>query len=215
MIQNMKFIATLKWIEQRRVEFGLIGAILLLVAIGLGVWWAAGADVEPFAFLFITGSSIFFGIPYAVEALLPKRQLIRDMTTAEKLVLIERSHASDDWTHIYPERQSREYYHRQDSQLRIAMRFDEDGVQCEDYREAWANCYPDPKATGYWANVTYAGQVVERIVLVAVDGGRAELPAPRPNSLFVPRLNFKVAQINDIIGLLDEHMRSSGLSLDP
>ena len=205
----------LEWINSHRLKFGIAGTLCLLISIGFGVWWALGADMEPIAFLFLTASSVLFGIPYAAELLTPKSKPIRDMTSAEKLATVESSHPTNDWIHVSPDQNSREYYFREDSQLRIFMRFTNEGVQCENFQEDWANQYPDRRATGYWVNVTYAGQLIERVILVAVDGARAELPAPRPSTLIVSRLNYKVAQINDIMGSLDQYMRSSGLSLEP
>ncbi len=47
-----------------------------------------------------------------------------------------------------------------------------------DYKEAWANRHPDPSARSYYADVLFAGAVVKRVLMVAIDGGRAHIPAP-------------------------------------
>ncbi len=50
----------------------------------------------------------------------------------------------------------------------------------EDFREEWANKFPDPKASSSYVDVFYNGALVFRDVYVTVDGGRVHLPLPTP-----------------------------------
>jgi len=103
--------------------------------------------------------------------------------------------------------------------LRFEIGYMDDGVQCKDFREPWANRHPDPSATGYWCNLYYGSTLVKKLILVAVDGGRAMLPIPqrgRKNmrSDRVLPLDYKVAQIHDRLGTLEEYMSRSGLMVE-
>lgn len=107
---------------------------------------------------------------------------------------------------------------RRDANLRFQMEHSEQGIQRGDFREPWANRHPDQSATGYWCDLYYGATIIERFVLVAVDGARALLPMPkrglpgeRPDSVLP--LDYQVARIFDTLGTLDEYMRRSGLKL--
>jgi hypothetical protein len=94
----------------------------------------------------------------------------------EKVVLA--SHPVDDWNHQSDSVRSVSSY-KHDMNLRFEIKNMDDGIQCADFKEPWANRHPDPSATGYWCNLFYGSTLVERFILVAVDGGRAMLPIPK------------------------------------
>jgi hypothetical protein len=48
----------------------------------------------------------------------------------------------------------------------------------KDFREPWANKFPDPHAASAYADVFYNGALVYRTLYVLVDGGRCSLPLP-------------------------------------
>ena len=48
----------------------------------------------------------------------------------------------------------------------------------DNYREDWANDFPDEHAESELADILYNGMLVAREILVSVDGGRALLPIP-------------------------------------
>ena len=105
-----------------------------------------------------------------------------------------------------------------DMNLRFETLFTDDGKQCDDFREPWANCHPDPNATGYWCNLYYGTTLVERFILVSVDGARAMVPVPkvgkdgyRPDTVLP--LDYKVAQIHDSLETLDEYLERSHLKV--
>jgi hypothetical protein len=108
--------------------------------------------------------------------------------------------------------------YKKDLNLRFEIKYTDDGIQNNDFKEPWANRHPDPSATGYWCDLYYSSTLVERFVLVAVDGGRAMLPLPkvgpqgvRPNEVLP--FEHKIAQIHDTIGTLESYMKRSGLSV--
>ncbi|MBW2194336.1 MAG: hypothetical protein JRF37_01855 [Deltaproteobacteria bacterium] len=53
--------------------------------------------------------------------------------------------------------------------------------------------------------------MIDRFILVSVDGGRAELPLPNPATLEVDPLVYKVAQVFDEHNNLEEYMSRAGL----
>lgn len=120
-----------------------------------------------------------------------------------------------DWVgHADNEKSVYSYAH--DVNLRLEMLNDDRGIQCDDFREPWANKFPDQRATGYWCNLFYGSTQIDRYILVAVDGARALLPIPRFDSngasrLHVRPIDYKVAQIFDTIKSLDQYMASAKL----
>ncbi|WP_143492128.1 hypothetical protein [Pseudomonas sp. B28(2017)] len=110
--------------------------------------------------------------------------------------------------------------YRNDVNLRIEIDWSEDGVQCEDFKEPWANCHPDRKASGHWVDIFYGvSHIISlRSIIVNVDGARASLPIPRQKGVSgsiteVLPLDYKYAKIFDTQGTLDEYMWRSKLTL--
>jgi len=107
---------------------------------------------------------------------------------------------------------------KRDVNLRLLISYLEEGKQCENFQEEWANRHPDPRATGYWCDIYYGATHVFRNILVSVDGGRAKLPLPRQRGADerlteVLPFDYRIAQIFDSLGTLDEYMARSGLTL--
>jgi hypothetical protein len=51
--------------------------------------------------------------------------------------------------------------------------------------------------------------------MVAVDGHKAMLPAPEsPANLVISRLQYKIAEISDLHGTLDEYLGRSGITVE-
>lgn len=133
----------------------------------------------------------------------------------ERIIL--ESNPKDDWI-SYHDNEKSVFAYAHDVNLRLEMLNDERGVQCEDFREPWANKFPNPRATGYWCCLFYGSTQIDRYILVAVDGARALLPIPRPR--FDPRdrsmsqvraIDYKVALIHDTINMLQQYMARAGL----
>ncbi len=49
----------------------------------------------------------------------------------------------------------------------------------DDFKEKWANGFPDPHASSGYVDFFYYGQLVYRDIYVTVDGGRCQLPLPQ------------------------------------
>jgi len=130
----------------------------------------------------------------------------------EILRLVANSDAKCDWNHVSTGLRSSAVY-RHDSNLRFEVSIDDADLQQRDFREAWANKHPDPRATGYYYDLFYGATLVRRFILVGVDGERALLPLPDRMSLKVKLLDYKIAQIHDTIGTLDDYIKRPGLSL--
>lgn len=106
-----------------------------------------------------------------------------------------------------------------DVNLRFEINYhSNEGIQQEDFKEEWANRHPDPSATGYWCNLYYNQTLIERFILVSVDGGRALLPIPKKGKDFahldqVLPLDYKIAEIHDTTGTLSQYMARSRLTI--
>jgi hypothetical protein len=104
-------------------------------------------------------------------------------------------------------------YLKKDPRLRIRVRWDDEGIHVRDFKEPWANKHTDPIANSYWYDLSNNGALIERFILVSVDGARAELPLPNRNTLEVKPLIYKVAEVFDELDTLEKYMLSSGLSV--
>ena len=68
----------------------------------------------------------------------------------------------------------------------------------ENFKEEWANSFPDPQASSQFVDLFFANTLVERIAYVVVDGGRAKLPMPESiNNLKVKPLEYKIIKLID------------------
>ena len=69
------------------------------------------------------------------------------------------------------------YYASLKTDLSISMAW---GLEHQsDFREDWANKFPDPKASSCYLDYFYNNGLVYRDVIVSVDGGRCFLPLPQ------------------------------------
>jgi hypothetical protein len=134
-------------------------------------------------------------------------------TGIEKAIL--KSHPKTDWIRAQTNAKQVLSY-RHNPALRFEMSHLDDGFQNRDFREPWANRHPDPSAAGYWCDLYFGEALIERFILVGVDGVRAHIPPPRredgtPGGDSISTLDYKVAQIHDSLNTLDEYIRRSGL----
>lgn len=93
------------------------------------------------------------------------------------------------------------------------------GLRHLDYfNEDWANIFPDSRASSSYFDIFYNNTLVERLLYVVVDGGRAKLPIPESVD------NLEVgAQESSLIRLVDSlesgadnyerYFRQAGFSL--
>ena len=130
------------------------------------------------------------------------------------LRIIESSRPNLDWKTTYIGSMTVSIF-RKDTNLRIEQIHQETGVHTEDFREAWANGFPDPKATAYYYDIYYGSSLIDQIVLISVDGGRANLPLPQSIvDLRVSKLHYQIAKIFDSPDILDKYMDKAKLSVD-
>lgn len=200
------------WVKEYKHPLRVIGGIFFVLAIIAGLIWALGKEIEPIAFLLGMLSSLFLASPSVAEFLAPDRKPVRHMTYQELLDFILTTDAKEDW-HGASTSISSEYFLKEDPRLRFKARHTEEGVQNDDFREPWANRHPDQHAAGYWYELYFDGDFIERFILVAVDGARAMLPPPDFRTKKIEPLNYRVAEIFDVCNTLDEYIQRSKLEL--
>lgn len=201
------------WVKEYSHALRVLGGVFFVFALISGLFWIGGLEIEPVAFVLGLISSLLLASPSIAEYIQPNRKPVREMTFDEILEFIQTTDPKSDWYGISREWAS-ERFLKEDPRLRFRAKFDEDGIQCEDFREDWANCHPDSRATGYWFDLYYDGAFIDRIILVAVDGARAMMPLPNLNTKKIKKYNYIVAQIHDSIGSLDEYIQRSGLEVE-
>lgn len=107
---------------------------------------------------------------------------------------------------------------KQNPNLRLEIDYN-NGVQNQNYVEGWANRHPNSNATSYWLDLYYGNTLIDRFIVVSVDGGRATLPQPDISSdcsgvgNTVSRFSYKLAQLFDNLSALDQYLQRSGLSV--
>ncbi len=212
-VRNNKIIAHIAlWIKEYTHALRVFGGIFFVLALFSGIVWVAGKDVESIAFLFGIISSLLFASPSIADYVVPNRKPVRHMDYDEILKFIITTNSKNDWKWIKTH-WAEEAFLKEDPRLRIRVRWDDEGKHNDNFQEKWANKYPDPSASSYWYGLSYDGVLIERFILVSVDGARAELPLPDVNTLEVKPLTYKVAQIFDESNTLAEYMHRSGLTV--
>lgn len=212
MRKNKLVISTALWIKEYAHVLRVLAGAFFIFALITGIAWIAGGNVEPVAYVFGLISSLLFSSPSIAEYIVPNRKPVRHMGYDEILEFIKTTDSKTDWKWVKTN-WAEEAFLKEDPRLRIRVRWDDEGVHVKGFVEPWANMHPDPTANSYWYDLTYDGALIERFILVSVDGARAELPLPDRNTLQVEPLIYKVAQIFDGLNTLEEYMRKSGLSV--
>lgn len=163
---------------------------------------------------------LYSAIRLVLEAT-PQMALVTPTFTSPSLSYIEHTirncDPQEEWEKVSTDTSSNAV-NKRDVNLRLVMNMLDDGIQCNDFREEWANRHPDPHATGYWCDIYYGATHVARNILVSVDGGRALLPLPRQRGIDgrineVLPFDYRIAQVFDSLGSLDEYMLRSRLTL--
>ncbi|MDH3690384.1 MAG: hypothetical protein OEU36_12980 [Gammaproteobacteria bacterium] len=210
--KNKKVIKIALWIKEYAHALRVVAGMFFVLALATGVVWMVGKDVEPIAYVFCLVSSLLFASPSIAEYVVPSRKPVRHMDYEEILEFIRTTNAETDWKWVKTN-WAEEAFLKEDPRLRIRVRLDDQGIHVRKFKAPWANKYPDPTANSYWYDLSYDSALIERFILVSVDGARAELPLPDRSTLEVEPLIYKVAQIFDELNTLEEYMRSSGLSV--
>ena len=102
----------------------------------------------------------------------------------------------------------------------VNIRFENevDNVGCslsESFLEDWAQEFPDKNATCTGFGLYYGATLIKTFTLVFVDGGRARLPVPKVGTTIISALDYKVAQLHDVAGSLDEYMKDANFTISP
>ena len=186
--------------------FGIITAIC-------AVAWFAECDIEPLAFGMSLVTSFFFAAPVLAKRITEVRPIER-MSFEEIVDLVEKS-KREEWQTI-DEDGTEEVFYLRDPRLRIKHHSGERGVQNEDFKEKWANAFPDEKAMGLWFDLYYDQGILKRILLVAVDGFRAYIPCPNPGTKDIEKCDDNVARITaSHIDIYENYLERTGLKLIP
>lgn len=202
------------WVKSNEQVFKFLGVAFFVVTVVVGVFWFLVRDVESVAFVLGCVSSSMFGLVEVAHYVSPNRKAVRDMGLNEILEFVKSSNAQADWNLISTDLVS-EAALKEDPRLRVTVRYDERGIHNDDFQEPWANGFPDPKARSYWAEITYDRAMLDRIVLVSVDGGRAILPLPESRvDLEVGKLKYRVAELFNKSATLRQYFQRAGLRSD-
>lgn len=81
------------------------------------------------------------------------------------------------------------------------------------FNESWAVNHPDKTAHRVYYRVMYNSSLIERKLLVSVDGGRATLPLPDRKSLEVFLADVNFARIVDVADATDEYIERAKLKV--
>lgn len=196
------------YVKSRPGIFTLLGSIFFGLTLISAVFWWSGSDAEPTTFLLSMISTVFFALPSVAEFFYPSRKLVRDMMYQEILDFIVTTNPAEDWV-AFSRAWMSERFLKEDPKLRIRISHDDEGTQCEDFVEPWANQWLHPRATGYWCDIYYDHNLIERIILVSVDEGKCLLPTPAGESLVVDDLGFTCGKLFDVVGNFDEYFRKA------
>ncbi len=95
--------------------------------------------------------------------------------------------------------------------LRLEYDYDDDVV--DNFNEKWAVRHPDPKATSYFYYLFYGSSVIDRQLLVSVDGGRATLPAPDLRDMKISEYQYRFGKIFDPSKQYEDYLGRSGITV--
>ena len=211
-IRKKKVTEIARWIKEYTHALRVLGGIFFFLALMTGVIWIVGKDVEPIAYVFGLISSLLFASPSMAEYVSPSRKPIRHMAYDEILEFLKETNAKTDWK-LVKTNWAEDAFLKEDPRLRIRARWDNEGTHLREFHEPWATQYPDPNASSNWYDLSYDGQLIERFIMVSVDGARATLPLPDFNTREVNPLIYKVAQVFDELDSLEDYMRRSKLTV--
>lgn len=200
------------YIRKRRNVFQLGLAIPSLLCLLFAILWLATKNTSWEPWTVLTAALVAVGqlLMTFAENTLPKA--IRDMDIDEIKSVIVHSNPQSDWRRI-DTIISINYSFKKDPNLRIVHSYGDDGIQNSDFQEPWANKYPHPKATGYFYGVYYGTALLEQVILVMVDGGRADLPLPDRSTLMTDEFTYAIARIKDGMNTLEKYMQWAGISV--
>lgn len=169
-----------------------LGGVFFLVCLVIGEFWVAGKDVEAVAYVFGLLSSIFLALPSIAEYVVPNRKPIRDMSSRELIEFLGGT-STEHWRR-FETNWAWEAYLDEDPRLRLTCRYDDYGKHCDNFAEEWATKVSHDPVQSYYYDFVYDRALIERFILVAVDGNRALIPLPKSRAV------LKITQLQYVIG---------------
>lgn len=166
-------------------------------------------NIDPAGWVLLALGIILYLVNIWFERNQPKLNSSSSVEEIENAIIS--SDSQTDWIHNSKGLKSTAVY-KKDSNLRFEVSIADEDLQNRRFQEPWANKHPDPNSTGYYYDLYYGSTLIKRYILVGVDGERALLPLPDRTTLQVDEMSYKVAQIHDTTGTLDEYMQRSGLT---
>ncbi len=199
------------WIKEYAHPIRIIGGILIVVAIAFGIFWLIGYEsAAATAYIIQLLGTSLLAAPAIADYFLGNKP-IREMSFDEILNFIETTSPKNDWLAI-SRNDITECFLKIDPRLRFRVKYSQDGIQQDNFIASWANKHPDPNASGYWCDLSYNGDYLNRIILVLIDGGRAMLPVPTMNTNNINQYDYHVAKIFDKHDTLDEYIQRASLN---
>ena len=180
------------------------------------VWFIADVNrIEPITVGLGALSVLLLGVSSLLQSRYDKSTSKHpaDMSQDELISVVAASDPISDWDVSYSDPQALAVY-KEDPDLRIEHEHSSNYLHSDDFREKWANKFPDRHASSYYYDLYFGPTRLRRIILVHVDGGRANLPLPQSAvDLRVDKISLNVARIFDNLGTLDKYLSRSGLEL--
>ncbi len=201
-------------------SFNIFGFICTPATLVLAILWyqQPSKNYEPITVALGSLSVIFFGAAQLLqkknESSEVKNKKISELSISEILNAVGES-IPDDWeVHFSQDIEKETAVFKNDPALRIEVAYNNESVHNFDFREGWANKFPDPNATSYYYYLYYGSTRLKEFILVSVDGGRARLPLPNSAiDLSVDPLRYKFAKIFDRFNTCNAYMKRAGLYL--
>lgn len=125
----------------------------------------------------------------------------------EALKIIENS-SKNEWNYNST---SNEWNYINNLDIRIKKLDSEDNSI---FNEKWATRHPDNKAYRVYYEIHYKNVIIEEIMLVAVDGYRAQLPLPKQGTNLISRKDYKIACLFEDRENLHEYIKRSNLIVE-
>lgn len=195
--------------------FFLASLICWLAAFIGTLIWLNEAAAEPWVALAgLLACLIFGGLQQFAQIYDPPGKPLSQMSSSELLSVVFGSNPKTDWRTVR-DWTKRETYFESDPKLRFKS--DDSEPYVENFAEPWAVKFPNPSAASYRYELYYDNNLIDRFILVSVDGGRCSLPMPvwsgKMYSNQVSKTDYHVATIHDDTDTVDDYLARAGLSV--
>ena len=147
-IRRLRLPSLFDYLRRHRGGFQVVLAIPSLFCLIFAVIWLKTGDPswEPWTVFMAAIVAIGQIIMTVAENAIPKA--IRDMDTDGMKAVIVSSNYNSDWKKVQTS-VSKNYLYKKDPNLKIVYSYNDEGAHNDDFREEWANQFPDPKAKSF------------------------------------------------------------------